>query len=462
MTLYNHPVQYAGYQPVESIARGNRQTAWGSYGISSARVRPNELTITRIPGETSMGMRFINLKLAEVQEGSSSERCGAHPFMGKRLTHINESPVQDHSDIARLTEGVRQSRFLFSDGSPSPIRSRPFYSNTQSQQQQYQQQQQQQYQTDDNTITTIVKRRTKDVPLGIDLGFGLTLEEVDDGSPAQMHGLRSLIGHQITHVGGQYALTHEDVVMASQGLTNIEIRFKKEIFGAILRRSSPSDSWGFDVSGINMELQGIKANSPSERSELGRFIGHQVTHINGILLKTPNDLIEAMKGDQNQIELRFCPWAVQDLNKHPDGMLDRKEVQIHLYPGVGIGIALSDLMILEDIQPGSPAAEAQISDFIGWKLTHINGTPVNSIGDVVEVTTGLSSCWVRFCEVKKDLVVNPHEIAQSNENLQKYRAWLKKRSAGRERAGRSARIDSPYKTGGIIPHGVFITPSGKY
>eukprot|EP01060_Flectonema_neradi_P039933 TRINITY_DN8961_c3_g2_i1.p1 TRINITY_DN8961_c3_g2~~TRINITY_DN8961_c3_g2_i1.p1 ORF type:complete len:451 (+),score=61.34 TRINITY_DN8961_c3_g2_i1:24-1376(+) len=450
MPLNTQNTQYAGYQPLGSVTRGNRETAWGSYGISSARVNPNELTITRIPGETSLGMRFVNLRLMEIQEGSSADRCGAHAFIGKRLTHINESPIQDHDDIGRLSNGVRQGRFLFTDASPSPMRSRSNVNTTSLQQ------------LEDDTITVVVKRKTKDVPLGIDLGFGLTLEEVDDGSPAQVYGLRSLIGHQVTHVGGQYVLTAEDVVLASQGLTSIEFRFRKEIFGAILRRSSPTQSWGFDVSGVNMELQGVKPNTPSQRAELGRFIGHQVTHINNNFLRTPNDLIEAMKGNYHEIELRFCPWAVQDLHRHPAGMLEKKEVQIQLYPGIGIGMALSDLMILEDIQPGSPADEAQIADFLGWKLTHINSQPVHNISDVVAVTTGLSSCWVRFCEVKKDVVVSPHEIAQNNENLQKYQAWLKKRSADRERAGRSAHVSAPYLRGGIIPSSVFVSPSGKY
>ncbi|KAJ9451900.1 hypothetical protein DIPPA_29618 [Diplonema papillatum] len=399
---------------------------------------PVVLMLNRNPEDSSLGMTFKSQRLIAVSPVGAAWRAGANDVIGRQLTHINDIPVNDQHDIERLSIS-NQLKFRFApvsapDNSPAPGGAGSTAAKD----------------VIEQPIVVVLSRAQKAVPLGIDLREpGLTLEKVDPGSPAAEFGLQRLIGHRLTHCGGRYVLTTSDVMLASEGLSRVEMSFQPWVAGAAVRREHSGISWGFAVNGANLEIIKVEIGSPGDTSGLTQWLGHHITHVNGRLIDSSQDLAVALQTSPNEIHLRFCPWSVEELAHLPLGGPRIEEVEVFVRPDTSIGLSLHPDMVLENVAPGSPADEAGLQEFFGWRLTHVEGRFVGSIDAIFDALEGQEAAWFRFAELPPESQLSPEEVASENINVQRYREWLKRRTVDRDQArqpsvrGAPPRLQSP-------------------
>eukprot|EP01065_Artemidia_motanka_P039415 TRINITY_DN48320_c0_g1_i1.p1 TRINITY_DN48320_c0_g1~~TRINITY_DN48320_c0_g1_i1.p1 ORF type:complete len:883 (+),score=226.75 TRINITY_DN48320_c0_g1_i1:190-2838(+) len=78
--------------------------------------------------------------------------------------------------------------------------------------------------------------------------------------------------------------------------------------------------------------------------------------------------------------------------KAPEG-----SVTVTKRAGQGMGLQLDGLAVA-GVEPGLPADRAGVGQYVGWRLSHINDTPLNSLDDVVRVSRPLARAVLRFVD----------------------------------------------------------------
>eukprot|EP01063_Lacrimia_lanifica_P016230 TRINITY_DN22834_c0_g1_i1.p1 TRINITY_DN22834_c0_g1~~TRINITY_DN22834_c0_g1_i1.p1 ORF type:complete len:480 (+),score=88.35 TRINITY_DN22834_c0_g1_i1:45-1484(+) len=454
--------------------------AWG--GGPPLPRPPQVLNLTRSSGEKGFGLVLEAMVVADVVMGSAAARGRADEFaMGRRLTHVNDMPVFTVGDVERLTRGL-EAKFRFAslaDAVPGDGHSYNSYGDdtTPPHPSNYQPrppwnarhgvasphggtltpehpsgpgrlaniQTPHEYASggmdvpgDVGDIVVRIARPSADIPLGIILREpGLTLERVETGSPADRAGLKRLIGHQLTHSGGRYVVMTYDVAATTEGLISIEFRFKPKKCGVVVRRRNHFVPWGFGINAVTLDIVDIIEGGPGDAGGLEHWLGHQVTHVNGLHVKSAFELVSVM-GNSNtkELELRFCPWSLEECAQLPISR-EIEEVPVAFAPGQSLGMGLSAVMVLVDVVPGSPADQQNLLDYTGWCLTHVDQVPVFTSHDVQAQTANKTTARLRFEEVMVDTLVSPDQLAQENVNISKYREWLSRRSTVRDRAKRA-------------------------
>eukprot|EP01060_Flectonema_neradi_P027301 TRINITY_DN36902_c0_g1_i1.p1 TRINITY_DN36902_c0_g1~~TRINITY_DN36902_c0_g1_i1.p1 ORF type:complete len:676 (+),score=109.44 TRINITY_DN36902_c0_g1_i1:38-2065(+) len=99
--------------------------------------------------------------------------------------------------------------------------------------------------------------------------------------------------------------------------------------------------------------------------------------------------------DQNQWDINGSGPVTHNRKQFdvfPPGI---QELAITKKEGEGLGLQLEG-MILTGVRTGSPADVCGSEPFLGWKLTHVNGSPVNRVDDVTMHARDQENVFVRF------------------------------------------------------------------
>ena len=125
---------------------------------------------------------------------------------------------------------------------------------------------------------------------------------------------------------------------------------------------------------VGMTLVEVLPGSSADHANSSRFVGMQLTHVNGEPVSSMSAL-ETRKG-LTRVSLRFTDVSVNAF----EAVLDK----VH---GEPLGMFLND-MFLEKIQPNSAASRAGFERFLGRRLVEINGTKVFTPDEVRDIYTG--------------------------------------------------------------------------
>ena len=390
-----------------------------------------------------------------------------HTLVSRLLRQINDIPAVDNNDISRLSGGTT-SRFRFasntdpspphpSQGKPPPLLANAPYAGFDSLQRSTHSRggeprskggprglhtnasRTARSEPERNDVLVQVRRATPDVSLGVDLREpGLTLEKVTSGSPAELAGCRRFIGHQLTHVCGNQVATTVHILEATRGLTTVDLRFKIKPCGLTVRRAR-GEPWGFGVDALTLEVADVQPGSAADKAGVGDWEGHRVTHLDGVYMASAQDMKEKMKPrDTMELVVRLCPWSVDEVKQLPNSEMEVEEADVFLGEATSLGLGLTKFMVVSDVQPDSAGWEAQLEDYVGWRVTHIDGLPVLTAADVKTLTRGKAVVKIRFAELLRNTVKSPDVLAVENVNQQMYREWLARRSADMEYARQSS------------------------
>ena len=366
---------------------------------------------------------------------------------------INDIPAYNNDDVSRLLGDAHEATFRFAAVTESPPLSphpapaslrhgvQSFNDDYQPQPQSHSPAQQSYSPTqgglpqDSRDILLTMRRRDPGVSLGILLREpGLTIEVVEPNSPAHHAGLFRLIGHQLTHICGRQVVTVSHVADASRGLRDVDVRLKPKICGVRLRRQI-GEAWGFGVDSTTLVVADVMTNSPGMRAGLDDWMGHKITHVDGKYVTQGPELMAILRQQHlRELEVRFCPWSVEEVRTLPNSQPVVEEAEVLLDRSFKLGIGLTQGMAVNDVDPEGPCGEAQIEDYVGWRMTHIDGKPISKSADIAPLVRGRRKVALRFEEAVKGVVLSPDEIVKENVNIQQYREWLERRSVERDYA----------------------------
>ena len=197
------------------------------------------------------------------------------------------------------------------------------------------------------------------------LGLGLkemVLRTVDHDSPADRAGAEQYIHWRLITVNGVKVVKIEDVARVTNGATDVECVFEVP---EITVRKHPDEVLGCELQ--ELVIADVVPGSAAERYGLDKWKGFMITHVNGFPVTSVREIKRAYQG-ADSVRLR----------------LDLEELSVHVGQAKKLGLFL-DSMVLTGTSKGSPSKIAGVGKFLGRKLTHVNGRPVYSTGDVEEM-----------------------------------------------------------------------------
>eukprot|EP01064_Diplonema_japonicum_P007843 TRINITY_DN1546_c2_g1_i1.p1 TRINITY_DN1546_c2_g1~~TRINITY_DN1546_c2_g1_i1.p1 ORF type:complete len:528 (+),score=30.05 TRINITY_DN1546_c2_g1_i1:47-1630(+) len=158
-------------------------------------------------------------------------------------------------------------------------------------------------------------------------------------------------------------------------------------------RKHPSVPMGITFKSPELTIAGIKPGSPASECGLSDYIAWKLTHVNDFRITTPQDLFDRTKG-VSACKVRLLP---------PDGYIeehrpwDGQDVKVWVtkHADEPLGLQLDD-MVLVHVVHGSPAQRCGLSTLLGCTMLHIDGTPVDTLQDVVSLSSGGEGLWLGF------------------------------------------------------------------
>ncbi|KAJ9469222.1 hypothetical protein DIPPA_02299 [Diplonema papillatum] len=203
------------------------------------------------------------------------------------------------------------------------------------------------------------------------LALGLQLEDmvltsIAAGSPADLAGVEPLMGWKLTHVGGVKVVTSSDV---SDTIDRLRMQYFKgealvlrfEVDEATVRKLR-NEPLGIEL--LGMIVQGVVPGSPAERAGLDKYWGYRLTHVNGTIARSLQDVTDKVL-NCDALRLRFEP----------------EEIEVRREPNEQLGMFLED-MFLYHVDPESVCKRYGVGKFIGRRLTHVNKVPVSSLEEI--------------------------------------------------------------------------------
>eukprot|EP00755_Sulcionema_specki_P011386 Sspe_Gene.7642::Locus_2589_Transcript_2_2_Confidence_0.667_Length_1521::g.7642::m.7642 len=271
--------------------------------------------------------------------------------------------------------------------------------------------------------------------LGLKLS-GLELKGVHDGSPAALAGAERCIGMTLKSINGVRVMSVDEVVSLAKGPTaEVVFEGRYDADEVTIPRENASEEVGcvFD----NTVLTRVLPSSRAEQLGVGAFAGRVVTHVNGWPVATLDDICDIAAATPGGLTLRFGPsvpsqpvhiptsplptrqdspydptpsYHPPSLDPHyhhqatppelhpyhphtpspPQSPLTQQPSSPHpaptTYPatfelvvdkerGQELGIRSTE-GVVEQVRPGSPAAYFGAEDFVGMRITRVNGAPV--------------------------------------------------------------------------------------
>eukprot|EP01065_Artemidia_motanka_P001810 TRINITY_DN10848_c0_g1_i1.p1 TRINITY_DN10848_c0_g1~~TRINITY_DN10848_c0_g1_i1.p1 ORF type:complete len:499 (+),score=138.45 TRINITY_DN10848_c0_g1_i1:62-1558(+) len=438
--------------------------AWGAG--PSAVVKIDELVLNRYPGESGLGLGLVGLQLQGVGAGSAAERCGAARFIGRNLRTVNGREVTLLKEVAEAagphgpvvlgfeSRGDRDQRRRLS-------KARRMLSAYEDESTRH---------TESDLIRLLhddvwtVRRHDPRLPLGLDLREpGLTIEQVRKGSPADQAGLARCIGKAVLRVQGHRVNTTADFASLVSGQTSVELSLSEEVAGCLLRRGTPAVPLGFAVSGPYQELVRVDNGSPAHAAGMQDFVGTSVTHVDGQVIQTAEDIARACRG-KLQMFLRFGPlpdWDEDDEEEeaaagktfHETGGVREVELDISDKDSKGLGMQLRAMawvdpedpdeqeeryLVLSAVLEDTPAQFGGLQSMVGQRLSHVDGIPVSSPQEVVAIAGAKSTVRLRFRPQPA-----PSEFRAEPDDVSAYREWMQRRQELKGRAERPCERVAP-------------------
>ncbi|KAJ9464161.1 hypothetical protein DIPPA_11491 [Diplonema papillatum] len=327
------------------------QAAGYPNGLPRATTKSVILKVARQPREP-LGMVFLMpfKTLADVRQGSPAERTGAHELIGWEVTHINGEVVEQHDDIVRMTEGKTKLALTMTppeDGEPLD----PALWAGKSE-------------------NVWVKKHIRE-SLGIQL-LNMILTEVQHGSPAQRHGLGALIGRKLIHVNYVPVGSWSRVMQLSTEQTECWIGFAPV--------SPPVKEE--DRSGMSISQQMEKNEMARSVNRMRKTVGPSTSPDRRAAPMQPPDAITPGPMTPNR---QASPWTGAS-------GADPVEVELVKRAGtIGCKFAGSGPVFLQEILPGTPAAEAGMAAHRGRVVSRVQGAPVSSPHDVYSAWTAAAA-----------------------------------------------------------------------
>ena len=167
----------------------------------------------------------------------------------------------------------------------------------------------------------------------------------------------------------------------------------------ILQKAPYENNLGLKFKSVGLTLVGIRDGTPAHKGELQQFIGWSLTHVNGQIVASSQELVRATEGIAS-FKLRFIPPP-------PDQQREDLELCWLAKGEEPLGLQLND-MILTGVHFGSPGHRFGLSSLVGKRLVHVNGLDVNTLMDVAQLTAGLTGMWLGF-----ECIPGPNETNQS-------------------------------------------------
>eukprot|EP01063_Lacrimia_lanifica_P029687 TRINITY_DN4579_c0_g2_i1.p1 TRINITY_DN4579_c0_g2~~TRINITY_DN4579_c0_g2_i1.p1 ORF type:complete len:705 (+),score=199.35 TRINITY_DN4579_c0_g2_i1:56-2116(+) len=131
----------------------------------------------------------------------------------------------------------------------------------------------------------------------------------------------------------------------------------------------PEEPLGVNL--IGMMLDSVRPDSPADQARVGRFIGLQLTHVNG-------EPVQSLTASMRRVQLPVVRLRFSDPGMEPNEVLVEKEKD------EPVGTQFHE-MVLIAVDAASPAYRCGLSRFIRRRLLAINGRPVKNLLDISAV-----------------------------------------------------------------------------
>eukprot|EP00754_Rhynchopus_humris_P013495 Rhum_TRINITY_DN14328_c19_g1::Rhum_TRINITY_DN14328_c19_g1_i1::g.83268::m.83268 len=155
----------------------------------------------------------------------------------------------------------------------------------------------------------------------------------------------------------------------------------------VINRSNPSEGVGIEL--VDLVLQKVQPNTPSQAAGAQICLGLSLTHCEGELVDSIKQL-QTLMGGKTTFTLQF-------------GL--RNEVVLDIRPGESLGFEYSETpkgIVLKGVVPGSPAERCGVGKFVGCAFAAIDGAPVASLADLLRAKEGKERMILRFSDVLKE------------------------------------------------------------
>eukprot|EP00756_Hemistasia_phaeocysticola_P044843 Hpha_TRINITY_DN1862_c0_g1::TRINITY_DN1862_c0_g1_i1::g.170510::m.170510 len=272
----------------------------------------------RVP--LGIDLREPGLTVENVRAGSPAHQAGLDKVVGRVVTHVEDHEVFSTADFASLTHGRTKISLRLSA----------------------------------NVAGVILKRGSASVPLGFMINRFLEVADIANGSPADAAGMQAFLGSVVTHVDGQPVNSANEIASACRGKTDMFLRFgisasesgtseqpqdvqpEVQLNGTEISEGIyPGEQVaGGDVilklaegdSGLGLQLRlmgwvdpddpdereerfclltGCSDDSPAQRAGMERMVGMRITHVDGVRIDSPQELVTMVQG-RIVVRLRFA------------------------------------------------------------------------------------------------------------------------------------------------------------
>ena len=222
-----------------------------------------ELAVMKKEDE-GLGLQLEGMILTGVRSGSPADLCGAEPYLGWKLTHVNGSMVNRVDDVTMHSKSQDQV-FIRFEVDEARVRKRP------------------------------------SEPLGCEL-LNMIVQRVIPGSPAERYNIQKYIGYRLTHINGQVVTSISQVAPKAAGCDSLSLRFDPE---EIEIEKGIDEPLGINIE--NMIVNHAAKDSPAKRHGVGKFLGRRLTHVNGHRVERIAEVESAMRQPlvEGKVVLRF-------------------------------------------------------------------------------------------------------------------------------------------------------------
>eukprot|EP01062_Namystynia_karyoxenos_P074455 TRINITY_DN71341_c0_g1_i1.p1 TRINITY_DN71341_c0_g1~~TRINITY_DN71341_c0_g1_i1.p1 ORF type:complete len:548 (+),score=84.78 TRINITY_DN71341_c0_g1_i1:76-1719(+) len=277
--------------------------AWGSGPSVPSPI--DELLVSRLPGESGLGLGLVGLQLQGVAPGSPAERCGALAFIGRNLRAVNGAIVHTVGDVATLAGSVGPVRLTFESKEARTERRQLREARRLQLGADGRGKLQAGAAADVHNRQFVLRRADGRQPLGFNLREPeLTIDSVHGGSPADLAGVGSCVGRRLLAVDGVPVVSAADFAAHAHGKRVVRVTISGDVVGCVLRRSSATDPLGFAVAGRHLELARVDPGSPAEAAGMHSFLGCGLSHVDDLAVFTPEDVAAACRR-KREVFFRF-------------------------------------------------------------------------------------------------------------------------------------------------------------
>ena len=302
-----------------------------------------------------IGCVFDETILQNVVPGSTADRHGALPFIGHRVSHVNEVPVNSLDEICMAASRTPYEVRLRFGGAPLLPPSSPSAN------------------ANARALRSITPPRRSPSPGNHPLSDHrerLPPREPLYFNPPQAPAPPPPPPPQVIHVPVavpvavpvQMGYPQQQQQQAPQPMTQAAAY-------ELVVDKQPGDGLGLSL--VGMKLRDVIVNSPGYAAGAQRFIGMKLTHMNG----EPVSSMQTLDGRKNlaRVVLRFTDASVEPF----EAVIDKRKEE-------PLGMRLEGMVLME-ILPNSASDRAGLVQFQGRQLTHLNGQQVRSTTDVERI-----------------------------------------------------------------------------